>query len=60
MFCAFIPSTQVQIGKTENSIKGGLRDPVCCKLTQVITDYVTDYVSPNQSCEVFGDFGQKN
>ena len=43
----------------ENSFKGGPRGPLYGILT---TWYhrLRDYVSPNQSCKVFGDFGQKS
>ena len=42
----------------QNSFKGVPRDPLYGKLT---TRYhiLRDYVSPNQTCKVFGDFGLK-
>ena len=41
------------------SFKGGPRGPLYGKLT-TWHHRLRDYVSPNQSCKVFGDFGQKS
>ena len=43
----------------KNSFKGGPRDPLYGILT-TRHHRLRDYVSPNQSCKVFGDFGQKS
>ena len=43
----------------QNSFKGGSRGPVYGKLT-TRHHRLWDYVSPNQTCKIFGDFGQKN
>ena len=43
----------------QNSFKGGSRGPVYGKLT-TRHHRLWDYVSQNQTCKVFGDFGQKN
>ena len=45
--------------ETQNSFKGVARGPLYCKLT-TRHHRLRDYVSPNQSCKVFGDFGQKS
>ena len=43
----------------KNSFKGGPRGPLYGILT-TRHHRLRDYVSPNQSCKVFGDFGQKS
>ena len=43
----------------QNSFKGGPRGPLYGKLTPR-HHRLRDYVSPNQTCKVFGDFGQKS
>ena len=43
----------------ENSFKGVAKGPLYGKLT-TRHHRLSYYVSPNQSCKVFGDFGQKS
>ena len=43
----------------QNSFKGVARGPLYGKLTRRY-HRLSYYVSPNQSCKVFGDFGQKS
>ena len=43
----------------QNSFKGVARGPLYGKLT-TRQHRLRDYVYPNQTCKVFGDFGQKS
>ena len=55
-----IASLAVHMGaEPQNSFKGGSRGPLYGKLT-TRHHRLRGYVSPNQSCKDFGDFGQKS
>ena len=55
-----VKSIGIHMGaEPQNSFKGGSRGPLYGKLT-TRHHRLSYYVSPNQSCKVFGDFGQKS